>query len=478
MFRGKTVAILLVVAVLFSSLVTYSIGGLIDYFKQGGERITVEDSDFNTQKIVEAYKLIKSKYVRSTDDEQLLDGAIKGMVEALKDPYSTYMDKKQAQQFASDLKSSFTGIGAQVTQKNGIITVVSPIKDSPAEKVGLQPNDQITKINGQSTKGLTLDQAVEKIRGPKGTKVTLEILRPNENQTFTLSVTRDDIKQETVEAKMFPAKIGYIKITQFSERTPEEFFESLDRFEKQGMKGLIIDVRGNPGGLLDKVQEIAAEFVPAGKPIMMTEERSKKRETYYGKADQEKPYPIAVMIDNGSASASEILAAALNESVGSVLVGEKTFGKGTVQTAIDFKDGSNIKLTMSKWLTPTGKWIDQHGGTKGIQPDLLVKYPEYMKSLPPQPKKPLKRDMNSEQIKHMQIILEALGYSPKRKDGYFDEQTEKALESFQRTQRLDITGVFDKKTAEALQEAFLKLIRNPKQDIQLQVAISHLKKNR
>lgn len=475
MFRGKTVAIMLVVAVLFSSLVTYSLDGLIGYLISDDE-ISTEDGNFNSKKIEETYALIKSRYIHKATDQQLLDGAIKGMVEALKDPYSTYMDKKQSAEFQSNLESSFTGIGAEVTQKNGVITIVSPLKDSPAEKVGLKPNDQIIKINGESTDGLSLDQAVEKIRGPKGTKVTLEILRPGDKQTFTLSVTRDNIKQDTVEAKILPSKIGYIKISQFAEGTSKDFFKQLDKLEDQGIKGLVIDVRGNPGGLLTKVQEIAEEFVPKGQPIMITEERGKKREVYYGKADKKKPYAIAVMIDNGSASASEILAAAIKEAGGGILVGEKSFGKGTVQTAIDFKDGSNIKLTMAKWLTPKGSWIDQHGGTKGIKPDLTVKYPSYMTAVPPQPKKPLKLDANSDEIKNMQLILEAMGYSPGREDGYFDQQTVHALESFQRTNRLPISGQLDSKTADVLRDEFIKFIRDPENDIQLQVALSHLNK--
>lgn len=470
-FRGKTVAVLLVVTVFVSSFLTYSIDGFIDYMTSQELSKTKE---FDTKKIEQAYALIKKRYIHKTNDQQLLDGAIKGMVEALKDPYSTYMDKKQSQQFMSDLESTFSGIGAEVTMRNGMLTIVSPIKDSPAEKAGLKPNDQILKVNGESTENLTLNQAIEKIRGPKGTKVTLEILRPGEKNTFTVTVVRDEIKQETIEAKRFPGKIGYIKISQFSEGTSKDFFQQLDKLENEGIKGLVIDVRGNPGGLLDSVQEISEQLIPEGKPIMMMEERGKKREVFYGKADQKKPYPIAVLIDKGSASASEILAAALKEAGGAILVGEKSFGKGTVQTAVDFDDGSNIKLTMAKWLTPNGNWIDQNGGTKGIQPNIKVNYPDYVSVIPPQPKQTFKRDMNSEQIRRMQIILDALGYSPGRKDGYFDEDTETALISFQKAKGLSPSGKLTKETATVLSDTFFKFLRDPDQDIQLQVAISNL----
>lgn len=471
-FRGKTVAVLLVVAVLLSSFITYSIDGFIDYVTLG--RQSSKSSDFDIEKIEEAYSLIKKRYIHSPSDQQLLDGALKGMVEALKDPYSTYMDKKQAQEFMSDLESTFTGIGAEVTRKNGALTIVSPIKDSPAEKAGLKPNDQIIKIDGKSTESLSVSQAVEKIRGPKGTKVTLEILRPGDKNTFAVTVVRDEIKQETVEAKSFSGQIGYIKISQFAEGTAKDFLNSLNDLEERGLNGLVIDVRGNPGGLLESVQEILGHFVPSDQPIMMTEERGKKREVYYGNARKKKPYPIVVLIDNGSASASEILAAGIKEAVGGVLVGERSYGKGTVQTAVDFQDGSNIKLTMAKWLTPKGNWIDQHGGSKGIKPDIHVKYPDYVSVIPPQPKVALKYDMNSDQVKNMQMILDALGYSPGRKDGYFDKKTEVALQSFQRTNRLDISGQLDQETAKVLSEKFDKFLRDPDQDIQLQVAIAHL----
>lgn len=473
-FRGKTVAVLITVAVLLSSFITYSIDGFIDYVSSDYD--SIENGNFNTKKIEEAYALIKKRYIHSANDQQLLDGAIKGMVESLKDPYSTYMNKKQTQEFMSDLESTFTGIGAEVTQKNGILTIVSPIKDSPAEKAGLKPNDQIMKIDGKSTEGLSLNQAIEKIRGPKGTKVSLEIMRPGDKNTFTISVERDEIKQETIEAKKFSGQIGYIKISQFSEGTARDFLKHLNELENQQIQGLVIDVRGNPGGLLDAVQRILEHFIPDGQPTMLTEERGKQREAYYGKAKQKKPYPIAVLIDKGSASASEILAAGLKEAGGSILVGERSFGKGTVQTAVDFQDGSNIKLTMAKWLTPKGNWIDQQGGSKGIKPDISVNYPDYVSVIPPQPKETFKVDMISDQIKSMQVILDALGYAPGRKDGYFDKNTETALMSFQRTKRLDISGQLNIETATALSEAFTKFLRDPSQDIQLQVAISHLNK--
>jgi carboxyl-terminal processing protease len=476
---------MMVTAVLVSSFVTFLLvddGGFLQNLQEpvslitGNEKAYEANFDQYLPKLRETYAAIKGNYLRNVTDQQLIDGAIRGMVEALGDPYSEYMDPEEAKQFLSDLESSFTGIGAEVTIKNGRLTIISPIKGSPAEKAGLRPDDQILKVNGQSLEGLSIKDAVSKIRGPKGTKVVLEIARPGVKEVMTITVVRDEIPLHTVDSKVFSGQIGYISISQFSRDTADEFFGHLSKLESQGIKGLIIDVRGNPGGLLPAVLNICEQFVPRDKPVLITEDKAGKREVYYGKADRTKPYPIIVLVDRGSASASEILAGALKESAGALLIGETTFGKGTVQSALDFKDGSNLKLTVAKWLTPKGIWIDQHGGTKGIKPDLEVKKPAFTMASPPVPEKPLKQDDNNVQVKNMQIILDALGFAPGRTDGYFDDRTVQALKTFQQISHLPATGEFDAKTAEALQQAFLSFLQDPKNDYQLQVALKELLK--
>ena len=297
------------------------------------------------------------------------------MIESLGDPYSAYMSPKEAAQFEEDLQSSFTGIGAEVTLTNGQVTIIAPIKDSPAEKAGSRAGDQVLKVNGQSLEGMDIQEAVSKIRGPKGSKAQLLISRPGVSEPLNITVVRDEISLQTVEATMLPDKIGRITLTQFSENTAEDFAKELKKLEDQGINGLVIDVRGNPGRLLQSVLEICDQLVPGKKRVLMTEDKSGSRTEYHSKQETKKPYPITVLIDKGSASASEILAAALKESGGYPLVGETTFGKGTVQTTKSFDDGSNLKLTIAKWLTPEGNWIDQHGGTKGIKPDVPVKKP-------------------------------------------------------------------------------------------------------
>ncbi|SHE95374.1 carboxyl-terminal processing protease [Seinonella peptonophila] len=476
-FRGKVVLGIILVTMIFSSVVTFAVTDFVDQFDLTKD-VSLKNSSVQNEKLGKAFKLIKSRYLHQVTDQQLIDGAIDGMVRALKDPYSTYMDQKTAADFMSDLRSSFSGIGAEVQMRNGKVTISTTIKESPAERAGLRPNDQILKVDGKSLDGLNLNEAVSKIRGPKGSKVKLDIHRPGSEGSVEFTLTRDDIKQDTVTSEVLDNNIGYIKIKQFSENTRQEFVNQLSKLEGKKITGLLIDVRGNPGGLLESVQQILEEFIPADKKILMTEDRDGNKESFYGRANSFKPYPIGVLIDNGSASAAEILAAGLNESANAFLLGERSFGKGTVQTAVDFEDGSNIKLTMGKWLTPKGNWIDQHGGSKGIQPTDLVKYPEYMKAIFPEPKQPLVKNNNSTLVKNMQIILQALGYESGRVDGYFDDKTEQALKRFQQAQKIPANGAFDQVSAEHLRDAFVDMLNDLKKDVQIQAAVQKLQKHK
>ncbi|MBU5212156.1 MULTISPECIES: S41 family peptidase [Heyndrickxia] len=423
-------------------------------------------------KIAQAYNLIKGSYVEEVDDQQLVEGAIQGMVSTLDDPYSIYMDAKTASKFNQTLESSFEGIGAEVTAKDGKILIVSPYKNSPAEKSGLKPKDEIIKIDGESIEGLDLYQATTKIRGKKGTTVTLDIKREGVSKALQFKVKRDEIPMETVFASIKyegNKPIGYIEITQFSKDTAKDFKRELKKLEKQNMKGLIIDVRGNPGGLLLSVQEILDTLVTSQKPYYQIQQRDGEKLPYYSNLEKSKPYSIAVLVDEGSASASEILAGALKEAEGYTLIGEKTFGKGTVQDAVPMGDGSTIKLTMYKWLTPNGNWIHH----KGIQPTIEMKQPDYFYIHPLEVEETLKPDMNNEQVKIAQKMLDGLGYSPGRSDGYYNQKTKTAVRAFQNQVSLPATGELDVKTAQRLEEEIISAIKDEKNDLQLQVALKY-----
>lgn len=424
-------------------------------------------------KFQQALELISTKYVEDVDEEKLLEGAIQGMLSTLDDPYSVYMDKETAQQFSQSLDSSFEGIGAEVGMQSGKVTIVSPFKGSPAEKAGLRPNDQIVSIDGDNVEGLGLNETVLKIRGKKGTKVAIEVIRPNSKEKLSFDVVRDEIPLETVFAstkEQDGKKVGYIQITTFSENTAKDFQKSLTKLEEEQIKGLVLDVRGNPGGYLQSVEEILKQFVTKDHPYIQIEERNGDKKRYFSKLSKKKEYPITVLIDKGSASASEILAGALKEASDYELVGETSFGKGTVQQAVPMGDGSNIKLTLYKWLTPEGNWIHK----KGVEPTMKVEQPPIFQLSPLQVEKSLVLDMNNEQVKTAQLVLKGLGFEPGREDGYFSEETETAVKAFQQINELPLSGKIDLQTADTMNTKIGELRAKDENDLQLKMAMKAL----
>jgi carboxyl-terminal processing protease len=380
------------------------------------------------------------------------------------------MDKKEASSFHESISSSFEGIGAEIQEQDGQIMVVSPIKGSPAEKAGVKPNDIILSVDGKSVEGLSSSEAVLKIRGEKGTKVDLSISRAGESEPIKLTIKRDTIPIETVYAEMLDDGVAKIQVTSFSEHTVQELKTALEEMSKKDMKGLVLDLRGNPGGLLDQAIEMASLFIPNGEVVLQVEERSGKKDVYKSENDGELKIPVVVLIDDGSASASEIVAAAVSESADIPLIGVKSFGKGTVQTAQDFEDGSNFKYTAAKWLTPEGNWIHK----KGIKPDINVKLPDYA-SLPYiSPDKELKASDSSSEVKAAEEMLKEAGHDPGKIDGFFDEATKNAVTAFQREQKIKETGTIkDDTTVKLMQVIREKILKN---DTQVKKAVEVLKK--
>jgi carboxyl-terminal processing protease len=319
--------------------------------------------------------------------------------------------------------------------------------------------------------GLKLSEAVMKIRGPKGTQAKLEILRGSSLVPIQVIVVRDDIPLETIYAEMLPGDIGKIEVRQFLLTTAKRFHVEVAKLEKMGMKGLIIDVRNDPGGILSTVVDMMHPFIPAGKPILYIEGRAGEQEATISKGPG-KPYPVTVLINKGSASASEILAAAMKESAGAVLIGENTYGKGTVQITFEKElgDGSSIKMTVFKWLTPLKNWIHK----TGVAPDIEVQQPEYFNVAPLQLKIPIKLDVTNDDVINVQLMLTALGYDPGRTDGYYNEMTEEAVRAFQEKQLLSVTGEVDRSTADKLEQETYKELRKPEQDLQLKTAVEKM----
>lgn len=474
-FKGRTVIVLLLLAMAASTLATLVVADRLITGQQSNDGAASAAAagaggftDKETEKLEKVFSLIKSKYFLEVEREDVVEGAINGMIATLNDPYTTYMKTDVAQHFTESIEGSFSGIGAEVTMQDGKVTIMAAIKDSPAQRAGLLAQDIIVSVNGESLEGLKLDEAVQKIRGPKGTKVKLEIQRTDSPQNIQLTIVRDDIDYETVYAEMLDNGIGKIEIRQFSMHTGERFVEELEALEQQGMKALIIDVRSNPGGVLPVVVSVAQPFIEKGRPIVQVEDRDGKREQTLSKGGG-KDYPIAVLTNKGSASASEVLAGALREEAGAILVGEPTFGKGTVQVSYDklFDDGSLIKMTIAKWLTPQGNWVNE----TGLAPDIAVDPPAYFTVARMPKTRVLEAELFGEDVKSLQIMLEGLGYKVGRQDGFFDAATVKAVKQFQEKEDLEVTGKVADADVERIEAQIIKAILDDEGDVQLKAAI-------
>lgn len=317
----------------------------------------------------EALSLVQKNYVEETKTKDLVYGAIKGMLSEL-DPHTNFMEPVAYKEMQVDTKGEFGGLGIQISIKDKKLVVIAPIEDTPAWEAGIKAGDQIFKIDSELTRDLTLTTAVEKMRGPKGTKVKLTIVREGEKDPLEFTITRDIIKIKSIKHKMLEGHIGYIRLTQFQERSAEDMKEALDDLEKQEMKSLILDLRNNPGGLLKVSVQVAELFIKEGKLIVSVKGRDDDKEEYLSAATKAREdYPIVVLVNEGSASASEIVAGALKDWERGVVLGTQTFGKGSVQTVFSLSDGSGMRLTTAKYYTPKGISIQN----TGITPDILVK---------------------------------------------------------------------------------------------------------
>ena len=338
------------------------------------------------QQLSAVFGLIKTDYVEPVDDKKLITDAIGGMVSSL-DPHSQYFDKKSFKEFREGTTGRFVGVGIEITQEDGLIKIVSPIEGSPADRAGLKTNDLITKIDDTAVKGLTLNEAVKRMRGEPNTKVTLTILRKDESRSFPVTITREEIKTQSVKAKVIEPGYAWIRLSQFQERTVDDFVRKLEEIYKQEprLKGLVLDLRNDPGGLLDAAVAVSAAFLPENVTVVSTNGQLAESKATF-KASPEfyqrrgsgdplkrlpaalKNVPLVVLVNEGSASASEIVAGALQDHKRATIMGSQTFGKGSVQTVRPLGPDTGIKLTTARYYTPSGKSIQ----AKGIVPDVML----------------------------------------------------------------------------------------------------------
>ena len=338
------------------------------------------------QQMAAVFGMVKSDYVEPVDEKKLITDAIAGMVASL-DPHSQYFDKKSFQEFKEGTSGKFVGVGIEISQEDGLVKVVSPIEGSPAFRAGMKPNDMITRIDDTPVRGLSLNEAVKRMRGEPNTKVNLTIYRKDENRTFPVSIIREEIKQQSVRGKLIEPGYGWIRISQFQERTVEDFVKKSQEIYKQdpNIKGLVLDLRNDPGGLLNAAVAISAAFLPANVSVVSTKGQTADSNKLFqaGVSDYQsrvgddplrgmpialKKVPLVVLVNEGSASASEIVAGALQDHKRATLMGSQTFGKGSVQTFRPLGPDSGLKITTSRYYTPSGKSIQ----AKGIVPDVMI----------------------------------------------------------------------------------------------------------
>lgn len=434
------------------------------------DELLLPDSE-EFESLSKMYTILKSSYYEEIDSDRLIEGALEGMSRAVDDPYTEYLNEEQATSLEEDISGSFEGIGAEVMKEGEYVRIISPIANSPAEESGLQPNDLVIEVAGESVAELSINEAVALIRGPKGSDVELLIKRGEEE--FSLTLTRDTIPVETVfyEQNEEDRSIGYVNIVNFNVPTYDETVEAIKSLEEKGVNKIVFDVRGNPGGLLTSAIEISNIFIPDGENIMMTEYRDDEEPSKYLASDEYGDFKYegeaVLLVDEGSASASEILAGAM-QSVGIPIYGQSTFGKGTIQSITDISDKEEVKLTVGKWLTADGDWINE----KGIQPDKEIDLPEYAKLFVVNTSDHFKEGEDSPEVSNLKAVLRALDYQLTDNELY-DESVTKAITAFQKEKELETNGKVTAETAREITDALREKIEE--NDTQQKAAFESLK---
>lgn len=401
----KKLFITLIVIVSCFSLTTLAISQI--------DRKTKDDLYSQIELFSYALTTIQADYVDETPPKDLIYGSLKGMLSTL-DPHSQFLDPDEYTELKTETQGKFGGLGIEISIKDGLLTVITPIEDTPAWKAGLKPGDRIVKIEDEITRDITLSEAVKKLRGDPQTDIHITVLREDEFKLLEFTLTREIIRIQDVKyTQILKDKTGFIRLTEFREDSAKEFRKALDELEKQGAESLIVDLRNNPGGLLNVAIRITEEFVPNGDTIVSTRGRRPSQDTVTTSTNINHyiDWPMVVLINEGSASGSEIFAGALQDNKRAIILGTTSYGKGSVQSVIPLPDGSGLRLTTSKYFTPSGRSI--HG--KGIDPDIVIAYKPLIK----------KEDEDSEKKENIEKVFKEIDTKtddPDAKDDLTEEE--------------------------------------------------------
>jgi carboxyl-terminal processing protease len=394
-----------IIIVLVTNIITFGLTNLVSFVMPNGKVLVSRktyDNVISFEKLFTIKDKIDKYYIGEIDNNKLIEGAAKGMASALEDPYTVFMNKAEFTDFASQTGGVYVGLGIQIGVKENKIVVISTFENSPAQKVGILTGDIIESVNGTIVTGQDMEKAVSMMKGKKGEEVKLIVSRETRG-SFEVNPVRDEIIINTVKKEMLDKEVGYIQVSMFDEHTADNFEKAIKDLSGKGMKSLVIDLRENPGGLLDQTVKMTSNFVAKGKNIVYTEDKEKNRKNYDSIGGIAEGLPVTILIDGGTASASEIMIGAIKDYNLGTLVGEKSFGKGVVQTTFyrdkdGFGDGTALKVTISKYFTPNGQNI--HG--IGISPDVEVVYPKELKE------KPYERNLDPQFKKAVEIAKEKI----------------------------------------------------------------------
>ena len=441
--RRREWTVLLLCLLLLSNMATY----LFTRFYFAAPAMEVAGERAEGKLFWEVWDLIEDKYFQPVEKEKLLQGALEGMLRALDDPYTAYLNPEYLEEMLIQTTGSLSGIGVEIVEDEGEIMVVRVIEGTPAHYAGLLPGDHLIEVDGRSISGVDINEAARLLRGPTGTSLEVVVQRAGERDLFQVTLTRAQIEMDTVFAHFLEKGIGYLQITSFDQGTGEDFAAALHALEQQGLTGLVLDLRDNPGGLLEEAIRVGEVIVPAGEITRVVDRKGNVRERYLSRA-RPPDYEILVLVNEYTASAAEIIAGALQDRGGALLVGRPTFGKATVQYLQYLSDGGGLRYTIAKYLTPGGH--DLH--RDGLQPDFEIKLPaEYYLQYRPVPRELAPGD-TGEKVVLLQEMLIFMEYEL-AVTGVLDEQTLAALQDFQTSRQTAPSGELDASTREQLRQS-------------------------